>query len=236
MHKLVKNVLPQRHEITPLIEHYLENIHTLYPFLSESKLFQSVDAVYQVNGRDALPMDRWTVQLVLATAAASLSRKRGDTKYQDALHHAAAALEEIETVLHPGSIAGVQAILQLVVYAMLDPRHFNAWYLIGLASRVMVDLGMHQAPPKELCLRHPELNMRLRIYDCVYALDRSVTLPLRSPTSFSTSYLCILASTSGVELQVTSVSTSARRYVFIRNALFEIPHFPLLFENKSTSL
>lgn len=236
MHKLVKNVLPQRHEITPLIEHYLVNIHVLYPFLSESKLFQSIDAVYQVNGRDALPIDRWTVRLVLATAAASLSRKRGDTKYQDAVHHAVAALEDIETVVHPGSIAGVQAILQLVIYAMLDPRHFNGWYLIGLASRVMVDLGLHQAPPKELCLKSLELDMRLRIYDCVYALDRSVTLPLRSLTSFSTSYLCILASTSGVEFRVTSVSTSARRYVLIRNALFEIRHFPLLFENRSTPL
>lgn len=236
MHKLVKNVLPQRHEITPLIEHYLVNIHVLYPFLSESKLFQSIDAVYQVNGRDALPIDRWTVRLVLATAAASLSRKRGDTKNQDAVHHAVAALEDIETVVHPGSIAGVQAILQLVIYAMLDPRHFNGWYLIGLASRVMVDLGLHQAPPKELCLKSLELDMRLRIYDCVYALDRSVTLPLRSLTSFSTSYLCILASTSGVEFRVTSVSTSARRYVLIRNALFEIRHFPLLFENRSTPL
>ena len=236
MHKLVKNVLPQRHEITPLVKHYLENIHVLYPFLSESKLFQSIDAVYQVNGRHALPIDRWTVRLVLATAVASLSRKRGDTKYQDAVRHAAAALEEIETVIHPGSIAGVQSILQLVIYAMLDPHHFNGWYLIGLASRVMVDLGLHQAPPRELCLKHSELDMRLRVYDCVYALDRSVMLPLRSLTSFSTSYLCILASTSGVVLRVTSVSTSAPYYVFIRNTLLEIRHFPLLFDYRSTPL
>ena len=178
MPKLANSVLPQRYEITPLIKHYLVNIHALYPFLSESKIFQSIDAVYQENGRHALPIDRWTVRLVLATAVASLSRKRGDTKYQDAVRHAVAALEDIETVVYPGSIAGVQAILQLVLYAMLDPRHFNGWYLIGLASRVMVDLGLHQVPPKELCLQQTELDMRLRVYDCVYALDRSVTLPI----------------------------------------------------------
>ena len=176
MPKYVNNDLPQRHEITPLIKHYLDNIHALYPFLSESKIFQSIDAVYQENGSHALPIDHWTTRLVIATAIASLSRKTGDTQHQDAVRHAAAALEEIETVIHPGSIAGIQAILQLVLYAMLDPRHFNSWYLIGLASRVMVDLGMHQDPPEELRLKHSELEMRLRIYNCVYALDRSVTL------------------------------------------------------------
>ena len=176
MPKFVKNTLPQKHEITPLIDHYLKNIHALFPFLAESKVFQSIDAVYQEDGRHALPIDHWTIRLVLATAIASLSRKRGDTEYQDAVRHAAAALELIETVLHPGSIAGIQAILQLVLYALLDPRHFNSWYLIGIASRVMVDLGLHQVPLEELRHKHSEPDMRLRIYDSVYALDRLVTI------------------------------------------------------------
>ena len=185
MPKLVNNVLPQRYEITPFIKHYLENIHVLYPFLSESKLFQSIDAVYQDDGRHALPIDRWTTRLVLATAIASLSRKRGDAEYQDAVRHSVAALEEIEAVVHPGSIVGIQSILQLVLYAMLNPCHFNSWYLIGLASRVMVDLGLHQVPPEELHLKKSELDMRLRVYDCVYALDRSVTLVLQCCYDFS---------------------------------------------------
>ena len=185
MPKLVNNVLPQRYEITPFIKHYLENIHILYPFISESKLFQSIDAVYQDDGRRALPIDRWTIRLVLATAIASLSRKRGDAEYQDAVRHSVAALEEIEAVVHPGSIVGIQSILQLVLYAMLNPCHFNSWYLIGIASRVMVDLGLHQVPPEELHLKNSELDMHLRVYDCVYALDRSVTLVLQCCYGFS---------------------------------------------------
>ena len=176
MPNIVRNVLPQRYEVTPLVEHYLENIHVLYPFLLESKIFQSIDAVYQENGRHALPIDRWTIRLVLATANASLSRERGDSKYEDAVRHAVAALEEIETVVHPGSIVGIQSILQLVLYATLDPCHFNSWYLVGVASRVMVDLGLHQLPPEELRLKHSGPDMRSRVYDSVYALDRSVTL------------------------------------------------------------
>ena len=192
MPKILRNVLPQRYEITPIVEHYLENIHILYPFLSEGKLFQSIDAVYQDNGRHALPIDRWTVRLVLATANASLSRERGDSKYQDAVRHAVAALEEIENVVHPGSIVGIQSILQLVLYAALDPCHFNSWYLVGVASRVMVDLGLHQLPPEELRFKHSEPDMRSRVYDSVYALDRSVTPFFNTPVAMPTIYSCIL--------------------------------------------
>lgn len=172
--RFTTNALPPRHSITHLIDHYLKNIHALYPFLPQTKLSRSINSVYEDDGRYVLPIDRWTVRLVLATSIASQSRRKGDTHYQDALRHATAALKETETVIHPGSIAGIQAILQLVLYAMLNPAHFNCWYLIGLASRAMVDLGLHQDPPQELLCKDSEIELRRCVYDCVYALDRSV--------------------------------------------------------------
>ena len=110
---------------------------------------------------------------MLAIAYASLSRRRGDTQYQDAVRHASSALDHIEAVIHPGSVVGIQAMILLVLYSMLDPHHFNSWYLIGLSSRAMVDIGLHQDPPPELQLKESELDLRRRIYLCVYVLDRS---------------------------------------------------------------
>ena len=165
------NELPPRYAITPLIQHYLGNIYVLYPFLSETKLFASLDVLYQDGGRSAKPTDRWTVRLVLAVALASLSRRRGDAQYKDSVYHAVAALESIEVVIQPGSIAGVQAILLLVLYAMLDPHHFKSWYLIGVASRAMVDLGLHQ-DCTEVQMLSTEADLRRRVYHSVYTLDR----------------------------------------------------------------
>ena len=176
MPKFATNVLPQRYAITSLLQHYLDNIYVLYPFLSETKLFASIDAVYQEEGRFATPMDHWITRLVIAIALASLSHRRGDTQYQDAVRHAAAAFEQIEMVVLPGSISGIQAILLMVLYAMLDPHHFNSWYLVGLASRVMVDLGMHQDAPEELRLKESDLDLRWRVYIGVYTLDRLVPM------------------------------------------------------------
>ena len=168
------NSLPQRHVTTSLAEHYLENVHSLYPFLSETKIFAAIDAVYQNNGRYASPTDHWTTRMVLAIACCSMSRKRGDTHYQDAVRHVVGALENIESVVHPGSVSGIQAMLLLVLYGMLDPHHFNSWYLVGLASRAMVDIGMHQDPPKEFKLKDVDQELRKHVFASIYALDRSV--------------------------------------------------------------
>ncbi len=55
---------------------------------------------------------------------------------------------------------------------MVDPHHFNSWYLVGVASRVLVDLGLHQSASQSLQTRYADFELGLRIYDCVYALDR----------------------------------------------------------------
>ena len=170
------NMLPQRHCATSLVKHYLENVHSLYPFLSETNLFKAIDAVYQEDGRYASPTDHWTARIVFAIAFASMSRRRGDTQYQDATRHAAGALKHVESVVQPGSVNGIQALLLLVLYAMLDPSHFESWYLIGLASRAMVDIGMHQDPPKELHLKETDQDMGKRVYATIFALDRYVFL------------------------------------------------------------
>jgi len=177
MPSFARNVLPQRQAITPLIQHYLDNIHILYPFLSETKLFAAVDVIYREDDRHAAsPMDHWTTRMVLAIAHASRSKRRGDTQYQDAVRHAAGAFEHIEDVVQPGSLAGIQAMLLMVIYAMLDPHHFKSWNLIGLASRAMVDIGMHQDPPTESRLKGFDHEISRRVYASIYSLDRSVLL------------------------------------------------------------
>ena len=170
---LANDMLPPRYAATSLIQHYLENIFVLYPFLNEIKLFGSLDAVYQDGGRYATSMDQWTIRLVLAIACSSLSRQRDDAEYQNGVRHAALALERAEMVVQPGSVQGIQAILLLAQYAMLDPGHFNSWYLIGAAARAMVDLGLHQDPQMDLGINDKELNLRRRVYHSTYTLDRS---------------------------------------------------------------
>ena len=167
-------VLPPRYAATPLIQHYLNNIFMLLPIFEEASFYASVDAVYHSDPEKASAFDHWTVRMVLALACLSISDRRGDTHYLDAVGHVNAALEHAENVLHPGFITSIQALVLLVEYAMMDPHHFDSWTLVGAASRAMVDLGIHQDPSKSASIPRVKLELRRRVYYCVYALDRSV--------------------------------------------------------------
>ena len=163
--------LPARYAANPLIQHYLNNIYTLLPVFEEATLYSSVDAIYQ-QGDTATSWDRWTVRMVLAIASLSQSEQRGDTFYSDAVGHVNAALENAEDVLHPGYVTSIQALVLWTIYATMDPHHFDSWTLIGAASRAMVDLGIHQDPSKNVSISRAKLEIRRRVYWCVYSLDR----------------------------------------------------------------
>lgn len=176
--------LPARYAANPLIQHYLNNIYTVLPVFEEAALYSSVDAIYQ-PGDNATSWDRWTVRMVLAIASLSQSESRGDTFYSDAVGHVNAALENAEDVLHPGYVTSIQALVLWTIYATMDPHHFDSWTLIGAASRAMVDLGIHQDPSKNVAISRAKLEIRRRVYWCVYSLDRSTSLVQTRAFSFS---------------------------------------------------
>ena len=166
---------PPRDLAISLVQRYLESISIQYPVLTETSLYGSLDAVYQSHTR-ARPIDHWNIRLVLAIALASYSQSKDDTRYREAVHHVIAAMSQVEYVIQPGSMTGIQAVLLLALYSLVDPSHFSSWYLIGVAGRAMVDLGLHQDSAEELKVKEPQLGLRHRIYQCVYCLDRLVGL------------------------------------------------------------
>ncbi|KAK5108580.1 hypothetical protein LTR62_008156 [Meristemomyces frigidus] len=176
--------LPARHVAAHLIRHYHHNVFTLLPVFDEATFYTSVDMVYTRNSADAEPLDFWMVHMILAIGNASMSEQRGDQHYLEGIGHVCAALEHAEDVLQPGAISSVQALVLLTQYAMLDPHHLDSWSLIGAASRAMVDLGLHQDPPKGAPMFKSKLELRRRVFYCVFALDRSTSLVQTRAFSF----------------------------------------------------
>ncbi|EAS31540.3 C6 transcription factor [Coccidioides immitis RS] len=177
--------LPPHSQVASLTLSYFDNFYPLMPFLSETNFWASVDAIYQDNGRFANSHDHWTLRMVLAISAASKSRLMNDRDSQIAMSYVHVALGHSEDVLKPGTIAGIQAILLLAQYSMLNPGHFRTWYLIGIAARVATDLGIHQEHASAAYLDKAVLDSRRRTFHCVYSLDRTVSTALGRAFSFS---------------------------------------------------
>ncbi|PWW71739.1 hypothetical protein C7212DRAFT_287539 [Tuber magnatum] len=176
--------LPPRHTATQLIQHYFDKIFTTLPCLNEASFFGAVDSVYR-DESTCSPYDIYTVYMVLAIGTMSLSKSRDSLAAHNAACFVKSALEHADAVISPSAITGVQAALLLVQYSMLEPAHFNSWYLIGIASRIMVDLGLHQEPTKSLRKKSADMDLRRRIFYCVYTLDRSISMVLQRPFTFS---------------------------------------------------
>ena len=194
--------LPPRYTATALVQHYLNNVFVLLPVFDEASFYASVDNVYSKGALKASPLDHWMVHLVLATASLSMSQQRGDQRYMEGVGYVCVALEYADQVLHPGNITNVQALVLLTEYAMLDPHHFDSWSLIGAASRAMTDLGLHNDPPKGTPMAKAHLELRRRVFHCVYALDRSTSLVQTRAFSFSDD-------SARVKMQFTRQPTSA---------------------------
>ncbi|KAK5716418.1 hypothetical protein LTR17_016391 [Elasticomyces elasticus] len=177
--------LPARYAATALIQHYLNNIFVLLPVFDEATFYASVENVYSKHVDQADPLDHWMVHMVLAISNVSMSEQRGDHQYLEGIGHVCTAIGYAEDVLHPGAISSVQALVLLTEYAMLDPHHLDSWSLIGAASRAMLDLGLHQDPPKGSAMAKSKLELRRRVFHCVYALDRSTSLVQTRAFSFS---------------------------------------------------
>ncbi|KAL2803046.1 fungal-specific transcription factor domain-containing protein [Aspergillus granulosus] len=177
--------LPSRSEITPLAQHYFDTFFTQLPFFFETTFWASVDSVYQNGAHFARPFDNWILRMVLATAYASMSNASNDATHQRALSLVSDALQYAEDVLLPGTLLGIQAIMLLAQYSLVDPTHFRTWYLIGMAARALVDLGLHQDHHSESIPSAEQQDLRRRVFHCLYSLDRAMSTALDRTFSFS---------------------------------------------------
>jgi Fungal specific transcription factor domain len=166
--------MPPRPSTLNMVNLYIENCLTIHPVFLEAEIFGSLDRVYETSNNASTALDHWTIRMILAIICAMQSKQRGDTLYSDAVGHICEALVVADQVLHPGSIKSIQAMLLLVQYSMLDPAHFDSWTLVGVVSRAMIDLGLHQDPSKSSNTPRSKLELRRRMFHCVYGFDRQV--------------------------------------------------------------
>ncbi|KAK9472498.1 fungal-specific transcription factor domain-containing protein [Dipodascopsis tothii] len=110
----------------------------------------------------------------------------------------AAAMKFIEPVFaSPNRLESLQGVLLLGLYSIMRPAVPGVWYVLGVALRLCVDLGLHveggikawsgtnvsQRPGTKEgeAFDAPTLDLRRRLFWCTYAMDRQVCVYLGRP-------------------------------------------------------
>lgn len=163
---------PTRQEGQSIVQYYMNNVYLLYPAFSESNFYTLLEQVYTQPERSIKDSDYWLVYMVLAIGSAAQSQARNDQHYMNGIYFVSKAIKHADKALTPGYVTQIQSLILLTQYSMLDPGHFDSWHLIGFTCRAVVDLGFHQDPPSESLPDKAQLDMRRKLFYCVYSLDR----------------------------------------------------------------
>jgi hypothetical protein len=181
--------LPDRHSAESMIRIYFELANFTLPGLTfhEPSFRQRFALVYdQDRSCDAITTKKRKMAvvfcyLVFAIALLALQKRNSESvslslcgQYHDS------ALLVLQEVGLARDIDSVQALLLLVNYSYLHPSFLGTWKTVGMATRLVVELGLHEDPPVD-SVTALELDIRRRVFWVTYSMDRNVGIYLGRP-------------------------------------------------------
>ncbi|KAJ5161925.1 hypothetical protein N7492_007317 [Penicillium capsulatum] len=224
---------PDRELAERLVDLYFEHANPQMPILHRGDFMELLDRTYLLEEKDRSPRALYILNIVFAIGAgiifedkpqssddeshpgrgrASSTTKRprlSSYQYQPEEYHAS-AIVHLESFLGSSSSEGfggleeLQAVLLLASFALLRPVAPGLWYIVGVATRLAVDLGLHyedgvgldsgskngnQVQPRidarERGRREWIRDMRRRLWWCVYSFDRLVATCVGRPFGIS---------------------------------------------------
>ncbi|KAJ0427079.1 fungal-specific transcription factor domain-containing protein [Aspergillus carlsbadensis] len=159
---------------------YFQTIHILYPFLHKQSHMEAITRVYA--SQEENPLETFQVYMVLAIAALNLSRQCKVHLPAEGYH--ASAMKHLDYVCNHGSVASLQCLLLLMVYALYNPScNINIWNLNYQCLASVIDLGLQRdvraSSSPHITLFEQE--MRTRIFWVAYTFDRTVCTMMGRP-------------------------------------------------------
>lgn len=95
-----------------------------------------------------------------------------------------AALQHLHAAREARTVQNIEAMTLLVIYHLRSASSHGIWYMIGLAMRTAIDLGLHRKD-YEKGLDASTIQARRRLFWSVYTLERIIAISLGRPFSIA---------------------------------------------------
>jgi hypothetical protein len=119
------------------------------------------------------------VQLLLVLGiSAKLKLQKRDYRY-DPTKYTKAATSFLDFAVGATSLPSLQIIILLVLLSFTTVQHTNTWITVHLGMALSIDLGLHRDIRDSTRFSDLALQLRRRIFFCMYSLERQVN-PARS--------------------------------------------------------
>ncbi|KAI2637494.1 fungal-specific transcription factor domain-containing protein [Xylaria nigripes] len=171
---------------TSLLNAYLNQPQTRYPFLDEreiwdlhaSRMTLSTTPLKQLTKAERVGLFKLYMVYAIGAMLIQLTERNISTPPEN---YYMTALQHLFTAQESKTIQNVQSMLLLVLYHVRTSS-YGIWYMIGLAMRTCIDLGLH-TKRHEINMDHYTIQMRRRLFWSVYSLERTIAICLGRPLS-----------------------------------------------------
>ncbi|CRG87566.1 Protein STB5 [Talaromyces islandicus] len=175
------NLPTDQAHIERLVGFYFAHSNTLYPILYRSEFLQSLRQVQESPEHLAAnsPLCLFRIWMVLAIGSTAYSSVSLSEESESMLYYSK-ALEYLEQAIEFGEMAALEVIMLQVSYSFFNQLGPNTWFLVGLAARLALGMGLHSSSTYNDMAFDME-QRRKRIFFSIYMMDRVVSNALGRP-------------------------------------------------------
>ncbi|KAK0372969.1 hypothetical protein CLIM01_09688 [Colletotrichum limetticola] len=205
---------PSDEQGSQMLKAYTSQLHSKYPFLEPEELWKLHSERMTLAAKPTQTLTRierfgiFKLYLVYAMGATLVQlTQRGPVLSPEALY--ITALQHISAARESRTVQNIEAMTLLVMFHLRSTSSHGLWYMIGLAMRTSIDLGLHRAA-HEQNLDGPIVQRRRRLFWSVYSLERTIAVSLGRPLSIADTQI-------DVELPNTIINGSPSASVLVGN-------------------
>ncbi|KAG8677755.1 hypothetical protein FPOAC2_03893 [Fusarium poae] len=128
--------------------------------------------------------------MILAMASAETNAKDVSWQYTHR-YFFQAAIKDLNTVPVSDDLDCIQCLLLLCLCGTNEPQSVNIWYTLGLALRIGMGMDLHREEISSTGQSLLSQEMARRIFWCIYALDRSISIAMGRPLGINDSDITV---------------------------------------------
>ena len=165
-----------------LIDAYLEHCNFFSPIFYRADVLRMLDAVNDTCKFE----EQYKIFMILAIAIQLLNRTDSSipvTKADAFCSTASRILLAHSAALLSGDLNHLEILLLIIQYSSFSSGPAGTWHLIGQATRLAIDLGLHDEPSPSPSLNPLSLDRRRRLFWATYTFERNLCAVLGRPVS-----------------------------------------------------
>lgn len=167
-----------------ILDAYFSRVHLRYPFLDRSDILERhANRLVQKNTNPQDQYGTFKIYMIYAIGA-TLLKLTEQYDYTPPENFFMTALQYVSAARESHSVHNVEAMTLLVLYNLRSPSNSGIWYMIGLAMRTCVDLGLHREAHYGNMSPY-EGQLRRRLFWTVYFLERTIAVSVGRPYSIA---------------------------------------------------